>query len=316
MGNLYTAIVELATETDFVVTRSQLDVLGIGEKRTRTLRTNQFLQLVQRGVYLAGPAPPSWRQLARAACLAAGTDSWLSHVAALRWRGFTVPEHDNSIHISAPRSDGPVPRDVVVHRPTRPVKVFARDGIRIASIEDALLDFAATADRATLEIAVESALLSRKTHERKIWRTIALNSRQGVRGVALLRFVMEHRPAGKPARSILELEVLGVLRRAGLPLPTRNHDVIDGNGDKREIDLCYVLERGAIEADSKAFHSTATQTAKDCYRQRALEAVGFTFVRVTWADVFQRPDWIVAEVTALLGGVGVHYGRQVRPEAS
>jgi hypothetical protein len=236
-------------------------------------------------------------------------------VTALRWWGVTVPD-DEEVHLSNVRTSGTRRAGVTVHRPRRGCTVFERDGVRVASIEDALLDFAATTDRKALEIAVESALLSRKTHERRIWRVIAMNSRQGVRGVVLLRYVMEHRPMGKPARSILEIEVVDVLRRAGLPLPTRNRDVIDGDGERREIDLCYVDQKGAIEADGKAFHSTATQTAEDARRQRALEAVGYSFVRVTWEDVFTRPEWIVSEVQRLLGASGVAGQPDVHPKLS
>jgi hypothetical protein len=314
--SLYDKLAKLAAETDQVVTRAQLRRIKFSGKRFATLRKKKLVQLLQRGVYLVGAAAATWHQLARAAFLAAGPDAWLSHTSALRWRGITGPDDDDSVHISTLRRDGPCPKGVTVHRPRRAVKVFRKDGIRIASIEDALLDFASITDRETLEIAVESALLSGKTHERKIWEVLVRNSRRGVRGVVLLRHVMEHRPKGKPARSVLELVVLDVLRRAGLPLPTRNHDTIDGNGDKREIDLCYVEHLGAIEADSKAFHSTATQSAKDATRQRALEAVGYRFVRVTWADAFERPEWIVAEVKKLLGRIEGRTGRQLRPEAS
>lgn len=114
---------------------------------------------------------------------------------------------------------------------------------------------------------------------------------------------MTNRPKGKPARSFLELEVLDLIRASDMPLPRRNHDVIDGNGQKREIDLCYVAQRGAIEVDGAAFHSTATQTASDRKRQKALEAVGFRFVRVTWRDAFDRPGWVIEQVSELLCGV-------------
>ncbi len=316
MPKLYDDLAKLADATDRVVTREALDRIGFTEQRRRTLVGQRLIQLLHEAVYLIGADSATWRQRARAGVLAGGEDSWLSGLSAVRWWGVTVPEDDESVHISTFRTAGCDPAGVTVHRPRRAVKVLTRDKVRVASIEDALLDFAASTDRAKLELVVESALLSRKTHERKIWRVIALNSRKGVRGVALLRHVMEHRPKGKPARSILEIEVLDVLRHAGLPLPTRNHDVIDGNGDKREIDLCYVGVLGAIEADGKAFHSTATQTEADKKRQRALEAVGFRFVRVTWADVFQRPDWIVTEVRGLLVVRDVAVQRHAQPEAS
>ena len=189
-----------------------------------------------------------------------------------------------------------------------------RDGVAVTTIDETLLDFAVDADRRGVERAVESALLSRRTTERRIWRIVALNSRKGVRGVALLRHVMHHRPNGKPARSVLEVEVFDLIRNAGLPLPTRNHDVVDGNGDPREIDLCYVPQKGAIEADGRAFHSTATQTESDAIRQSALEAIGYSFVRVTWFDVFQRPGWVIERVCELLGGSVDELRAQIRPK--
>jgi hypothetical protein len=208
------------------------------------------------------------------------------------------------------RTSGPTPKNVSVHRPSRHQKTVVRDRVLVTTIDETLLDFAVNASRQLVERAVESALLSRRTTERHIWRVVAMNSRKGVRGVALLRHVMFHRPKGKPARSVLELEVLKLIRTEGLPLPTRNHDVIDANGDQREIDLCYVAQKGAIEADGQAFHSTATQTESDRIRQGALEAVGYTFVRVTWYDRFQRPEWVIEQIRGLLGGsVRLHDGQ-------
>src|SRR5205085_896735 len=116
--------------------------------------------------------------------------------------------------------------------PSRPQKTVVRDRVLVTTIDETLLDFAIDAERHLVERAVESALRSHRTTERHIWRLVAMNSRKGVRGVALLRHVMFHRPKGKPARSVLELEVLDLIRKEGLVLPTRNNDVIDANGDQ------------------------------------------------------------------------------------
>ncbi|MEY2473086.1 MAG: hypothetical protein QOK28_2415 [Actinomycetota bacterium] len=236
-----------------------------------------------------------------AAQWAGGESVALDAGSALMWRGIDGPEQDTVELVVTTTRGNPEPRDVTLRHPSRAVATRTLDKVRVVGIEDALLGFAAqTNDRKRVEIAVESALLGLHTSERKIWAYIASNSRRGVRGVALLRSVMENRPNGKPARSILELEVIDLLRSRGIPLPDRNVDVIDANGDRREIDLCYLDQKGAIEADSRKWHSTATQTAEDSRRQAALEAVGFEFVRVTWPDVFQRPDWVVAQVQKLL----------------
>jgi hypothetical protein len=300
----YERLAKIAAEQDGVVTRKQLKALHLTDKDVgRMVRRRLWLQL-QRGVYLLAPGPATWRQLARAAQWAGGKTLALDAGSALLWRGFEGPEEGAIELVITSKNGGACPRGAVVRRPTREVAVSLRDAVRVASIEDALLSFAALSkDREAIEVAVESALASHKTTERKIWLLIGKCSRPGVRGVALLRSVMEGRPEGKPARSFLEIELFRLIRRSGLPLPSRNVDVIDGNGDPREIDLCYVPEKGAIEADSRRWHGTATQKAADRLRQNALEAVGYRFVRVTWSDVFDRPQWVVDQIRQLLGVV-------------
>jgi hypothetical protein len=297
----YDGLAKLAKNQDNVVARPQLLTLHFSDKQIGLfLERGHWLQL-QRGVYLLGRGPATWRQLARAAQLAGGDVVALDAGSALVWWCVEGPKEAEIELVLTSGRGKPEPRGCVLRQPSRSLTVRTREGVRVVCLEDALLGYAASCnDRAAVEFAVESVLLSRRSTERKIWQTIGRNSRPGVRGVALLRSVMEKRPDGKPARSHLELEVLDLIRRSGLPLPARNFDVVDGDGNHREIDLCYVAQKGAIEADSRRWHSTATQKAEDRRRQRALEAVGFQFVRVTWRDVFDRPDWVIAEIRQLL----------------
>jgi hypothetical protein len=298
----YEKLAKLAGDQDNVATRSQLRKIGFSDDRIQGLVSKGHWLQLQRGVYLLGRGPATWRQRARAAELAAQSGVALDAGSALLWWRIEGPSEGDIELVVVDGKARPRPRGAVVRFPSRVLATRTREGVRVVSIEDALLAYAAsTGDRRKVEVAVESALLQRKTAERKIWQTIGRNSRRGVRGVALLRSVMENRPEGKPSRSILELEVLDLLRKNNVPLPARNVDVIDANGDAREIDLCYVAQKGAIEADSKRWHSTASQRAADRKRQAALEAVGFEFVRVTWSDLFDRPEWVVAQARRLSG---------------
>jgi hypothetical protein len=297
----YERLAAMAQRQDNVATRKQLVAAGFKDRHISAMVRRKYWVQPQRGVYLLAPGPATWRQRARAAQWAGGASVALDAGSALLWREIQGPEQDTIELAVTAKNGNPEPRDVSVRHPSRPVATRSLGGVRVVSVEDALLGFAALGDdRKRLEIAVEAALLGGHTSERKLWRFIGVNSRRGVRGIALLRSVMENRPEGKPARSILEIELFDLLRKRGVPLPARNVDVIDANGDRREIDLCYPDHKGAIEADSRLWHSTATQKAEDRRRQAALEAVGFEFVRITWTDVFQRPDWVVAEVQALL----------------
>jgi REase_MTES_1575/Transcriptional regulator, AbiEi antitoxin len=298
----YEGLAKLATDQDNVVTRKQLRALGFSDKQIGAMVRRKLWVQLQRGVYLLAPGPATWRQRARAAQWAGGRPVGLDAGSALLWLGFDGPEENETIELCLVSGKGlPCPRDAIVRRPKRRISMRTWDGVQVVRVEDALLSFAAlSADRRALEVAVESVLLAHKSTERKIWRTIERNSRKGVRGVALLRRVMDCRPEGKPSRSILELEVLDVIRKSDLPMPQRNVDVVDADGRTREIDLCYLPQKGAVEVDSRRWHSTATQVAEDRRRQHALEAVGFEFVRVTWRDVLERPEWIIEEIRRLL----------------
>ena len=55
-----------------------------------------------------------------------------------------------------------------------------------------------------------------------------------------------------------------------------------------------------IECDSKEFHSSWEQQVKDRRRDLALARQGFGVLRVTAADVFQRPDDVLAALRGLL----------------
>jgi hypothetical protein len=161
-----------------------------------------------------------------------------------------------------------------------------------------LVDYAAVVSTELAERAVESAMTKGRTAERRIWKELAALG-EAVPGVRALTRIMELRPDGKAARSTLEIDTLNVIRKSGLPLPVRNHDV-HVDGEHFEIDLAYPGVLGAIEVDSKRWHSTATQKANDRRRQDVLEAVGWTFVRVRSADVYGRPGWVVAQIRSLL----------------
>jgi hypothetical protein len=300
----FAALLQLAHEQDNVVARPQLLAAHFSDEWIALAVNRHIWTGLQRGVYLLSPGPATWEQRARAAQYAGADGVALDGASALRWRGIDATDDDVVTVAMTGRQGGSLPEGVVLHYPSRALTIQEVRGVRAVSVEDALLGFAAACrNRRKVEVAVESALLNGLTAERRIWQCVARNSRRGVRGVALLRSVMDNRPLGKPSRSILELELLDLIRSSDLPMPTRNVEVIDANGDHREIDLCYLPQKGAIEADSRRWHGTESQQANDARRQAALEAVGFEFVRVTWPDVMQRPSWVLDQIRQLLARV-------------
>jgi len=64
-----------------------------------------------------------------------------------------------------------------------------------------------------------------------------------------------------------------------------------------------VIEDGvklAIEVDGQPFHSAPNQLAADILRQRAIERIGWTFIRFTASDVYSHADRCARKVDKLL----------------
>ena len=171
------------------------------------------------------------------------------------------------------------------------------DGLPVPPVERCLIDYAAVVTEELVEVAVEHVLRMRWTTEERIWRAIVKDGGRGVKGTAALRRVMESRPAGRPARSVLETMVSRLLRRAGL-IGIRNFPVVVGD-KKYEIDVAFADDGVALEADSR-WHVTKTQQARDAVREREIESLGFFFVRTNWTEVVCHPDELIARLRSAL----------------
>ncbi|HUR78698.1 MAG TPA: hypothetical protein VMZ22_12185 [Acidimicrobiales bacterium] len=294
-------LAKLAAASDCVATLDQLLELGYSEKEIRTAMARKVWQQLQRGVYLLSAGTPTWRQRALAAVLAAGGGAQLAARALAAWVGLDGAT-EGVIEIVVEYGKGPAPKGVAVRRTRKPSKTRTYDGrMRGTSIERLLVDYAARVPVELAERATESALLKGLTAERRIWQELATLG-EAVPGVRRLARIMELRPEGKAARSTLELDALRLIRNSELPMPVRNFDVwVDGR--RYEIDLAYLSRLGAIEVDSKRWHSTAAQRAKDRRKQEACERAGWTFLRITSVDVYGRPNWVIDQLRSLVCGV-------------
>lgn len=86
--------------------------------------------------------------------------------------------------------------------------------------------------------------------------------------------------------SAFEARLFQEMRRAGLPLPARQHDVYDESGRfVARVDFAYVEARLAIEAVGYRWHSGRDAWARDQSRCNALAAAGWRMVNVTWQDL-------------------------------
>jgi hypothetical protein len=290
-------LAKLAAECDCVATLAELLAIGYSEQEIRTSVAKKVWQRRHAAVYFLSAGTLTWCQEVRAALLAAGDEAQLMGRALA-----AVAELDGAdegvIELVVPYGQGPVPKGVTVHRTRHPSKPRMYGEFVGTSVERLLVDYTALVSNELAERAVESAMSKGLTAEHRIWKELARLG-EAVPGVRALTRIMELRPNGKAARSTLEIDTFNLIRGSGLPLPVRNHDVYVDD-EHFEIDLAYLDVLGAIEVDSKRWHSTATQKAKDRRRQETLEAAGWTFVRVTSADVYGRPAWVIEQIRTLL----------------
>lgn len=142
-----------------------------------------------------------------------------------------------------------------------------------------MLDLAAELDDLQWEQALESAL-------RKGLATVdAIAATPIRRGARRVRRVLALRPAGAPpTESFLETLMVQLIRRAGLPEPTRQHVVYDAYGVfVARVDLCWPELGLFIELDGQHH---AGQPVYDADRESAVvAATGWLCARFTWRQV-------------------------------
>jgi restriction endonuclease-like protein/putative AbiEi antitoxin of type IV toxin-antitoxin system len=290
-------LAKLAADNDCVVTLAQLRQAKYSKQDVETAVSKGVWQRLYRGVYLLSAGTPTWRQQVRATMLAAGAEAQLMGPTLAAWAGLDGAS-EGAIHVVVKYGNRRTRENLTAHRTRHLSKRQKYDGLWGTSAERMLVDYAAAVSTDLAEQAVECALRKGLTAEQRIWRELATLP-EAVPGVRELARIMELRPKGKAARSTLEIDTLNLIRRTDLPMPMRNYDVWV-EGEHFEIDLAYLGAMGAIEVDSKRWHTTATQRAKDKQRQGKLEADGWSFVRVTSVDVYGRPEWVIEQIRDLL----------------
>ena len=275
------------TQYGLVTTAQALEELTWAQVRRRLERGELVRHRV--GVYAIAGVPPSYEQSVMGAVLAAGEDAWASHLTAGTLRGLRVPPPTATDLLTLPNRR--IRLDGVTHHRNKLIVVadvgFVR-GIPITSAARTLVDCIPWLPGfrlgATVDDARRRGLLEMDDLEAAL-AAVDEGRRTGRRRVRPMRPVVADRhDAGGSDR---ELDVLRVLRRAGMPLPVQQHPIVVA-GRQRYLDYAY--------PDVKVY----------------LEFLGFSehgLIRSTFDDDTERE----AEL-ALLGWLGLGFTSNTRPE--
>jgi very-short-patch-repair endonuclease len=300
----------IASRQHGLLTRQQLLSTGLSPRSIGRRLTTGRLIVVHPGVYRVSGSPDSQEQRVLAACL--WSDGVASHrTAAALWNldgvvpvclEITTPRRVRSQEVKAYRS----------HLPAGQVTKIGK--IPVTTVARTLLDLGGVASASSLEAAVTDALRRNRTTLERLQSCLDEAGGKGRPGASALRSILQAL-GRQPAESVLELKLVRLLRRHGLPEPMRQFDIREGETLVARVDLAYPELRLAIEADGFSFHAGPGSWTRDLARSNALTALGWHVVHITWRDLTERPRQVIDQLRKVMGALMLGSGAATRGDS-
>jgi very-short-patch-repair endonuclease len=246
------------------------------------------------GVYAVGTGLTTREATWAAAVLAGGPRALLSHRDACLIRGL-LRGSITTIHVTTDERSRHGCRGIHLHR-VNELHSADRDrveGIPVTSVPRTLLDLAATLPT-RLAHAIEAADDRRLLHMPDIDDLIERH--QGRPGVPALRDALAaYRPDPRFTRSKAEKALVALCRRAGLPLPEMNLNVLG-----HEVDALWEQRRLIVEIDTYGTHSSRASFERDRRRDAELQLAGYRVLRITDTRLRSEPEVVSALLRSYL----------------
>jgi hypothetical protein len=266
-------LAELARRQWGVVTRAQLEELGMRDKGVANWVRSGRLRRLYRGVYAVGHDRLRLEGRWMAAVFACGPGAVLSHRdAAALWE--LRQSQSSFIDVTVPSRNGRRQQARIrLHRSgrLRPEEVTVRDGIPVTTVARTLLDLADVLERQALKRVITEAEYTRQLDMTAI--DAVVHDNPGRSGAKLLDAAVGRRHR---TRSALELRFLGLLERNGVEEP-ESGVWIEGY----ETDFLWPRAGLVVELDGVAAHTTRATFNADRLRDRRLWEAGFRTMRLT-----------------------------------
>jgi very-short-patch-repair endonuclease len=264
-------VAEIAGRQHGAISVRQLREAGLGGNAVLERCRAGRLHHLHRGVYAVGHIAPSNERRWMAAVLALGDGAVLSHrSAAALWS--LLRADAGRVDISLPGRSGRKRREGIrIHRPESLPRqeTTSRHRIPVTSPARTLVDLRSVA--------------SDREHRRAIRQADFLGMPIGPENEV------------DKTRSELERRFLWLCRRHRLPKPTVNQRI-----GGLTVDFCWV-ERGLIvETDGYQSHRGRTAFEDDRDRDLKLCALGFEVMRLSYRQVFDEPQEVIAVLKPLL----------------
>lgn len=287
-----------------LITVQQLRAIGVDKHLTNQLVMSGALLAVRRGLYGARH-PGSFEDRVMAACLHQSTPVASALTAAHLWGLWQEPER-LEVSIRYPRKA--TVGTAAVHR-SRDLTATDRttlDGLPVTTPARTLVDLGRVLPPLQVERVLDHAVATGLTSRQRVLQLRIRVGARGRNGAGVMGALLDQLPAcAEQADSGPEVAVLRLIERHSLPTPELQTWVRAG-GRRFRIDLAYPDHLVAIEYDGAEFHGSQEQKTADTRRQEALEARGWTFVRITADDLtWNRASSTVARIRRALRGCDV-----------
>lgn len=288
----------VAAATNDVVCVAELRGAGVSSDQISHMVAIGFLHPIHRGVYAVGRPHVSFEGRCRAACLACGPRSAVSHITA--GRAHNLRRSTGTIHVSEPRQRRSQP-GLIVHHPRSlpPDDIEVHDGYARTTVARTILDMAAGASVDAVGKWLHEAGVQRVLDCRAVWAV--LQREQHHRGRRRLEAALALEVLD--TRTGLEDELFAIWRRAGMPAAVANDWVWTENG-LEEVDLhCATLDL-VVEADGGRYHASRWRRRRDAAKDERVRRAGKTVRRVPELEITLDPGAVAEELRRLAAALG------------
>jgi very-short-patch-repair endonuclease len=260
---------------DGLITLGQLRDGGLGEERIRRLVVRNVLRRVRPRVFGLVGAGESWERGLLAAVLSV-EGAAASHSSAARlWRFAVRPE--DRYEITVGREIYVTRRGVGIHRSGTIDRIDVTNVERIpcTSFERTVCDCTTILSPHQLGRVIDDGLRRRVASLPRLRDCLERTESAPGRHMSVIRALLSDRGIGfEPGGSRSELDVLDVLRRAGLPDPVQQYRVKVGSKTYRP-DFAWPEHKVIVEYYGLPFHIGASAVVADSQRLTALSADGW-----------------------------------------
>lgn len=193
---------------------------------------------------------------------------------------------------------------VRIHFTRRPLPdsdVIDVDGLPVTSPARTIVDLAAVVGPGRLRYIIQTQVRDNNPTPEALLACFDSVARRGVTGIARLRRILMDMFDDEPLPlSALEERLSGLLRANGIAgfEPQFRPPWFDGR--RGTVDFAHPELRIVLEADGRRWHQREQDMTNDRQRDRRAAAHGWVTVRVTWAEITQRPAAVIQDLLAVM----------------